>query len=41
MNEVIALFGTLNIHFTPEPGTLLLFGSGIAGIAMAARRRRK
>jgi hypothetical protein len=40
-NEVIALFGTLTVHFTPEPGTLLLFGSGIAALGVAARRRKQ
>jgi hypothetical protein len=39
-NEVIALFGTLMIHFTPEPGTLLLFGAGLAGLAVVSRRTR-
>jgi hypothetical protein len=38
-NPLIALFGILTIHFTPEPGTLLLFGSGIAALGVAARRR--
>jgi hypothetical protein len=37
--KVLPLFGTLRIHITPEPGTLLLFGSGIAALAIAARRR--
>jgi hypothetical protein len=28
------------IHFTPEPGTLLLFGAGLAGLAVVSRRTR-
>ena len=40
-NEVIALFGILTIHFTPEPGTLLLFGAGVAGLATFGQRRRR
>lgn len=39
-SEVLALFNSLTIHFTPEPGTLLLFGSGIAALGVAARRRK-
>jgi len=38
-NEVLALFGTLRIQFIPEPGTLLLLGSGVAGLALLGRRR--
>jgi hypothetical protein len=29
------------VTHTPEPVTMLLFGSGLAGIAARARRRRK
>jgi hypothetical protein len=34
------LFGILTIHFVPEPGTFLLFGSGVVGLAVFGRRRR-
>ena len=32
---------SLDFHVIPEPGTLLLLGSGIAGLAMLGRRARK
>jgi len=34
------LIGVLTLHFVPEPGTLLLLGSGVAGLALHARRKR-
>ena len=35
------LIGVLNLHFVPEPGSLLLLGSGVAGLALYGRRKRK
>jgi hypothetical protein len=34
-------FSILKIHFVPEPGTLLLIGSGIAGVVLLGRKRMK
>lgn len=38
-NDRISLFASLTIHFVPEPGILLLLGSGIAGLVMLGRHR--
>ncbi len=35
----IPIFSVLTLHFVPEPGTLVLFGMGIAGLGVAFRRR--
>lgn len=40
-NEVLALFGVLTLHFVPEPGAILLIGSGVAGLLLLGRRRMR
>ena len=40
-NEKLALFGTIRIHFVPEPGLVLLLGSGVVGLALLGRSRMK
>ncbi len=40
-NDILALMGTLTVHFVPEPGLLLLLGSGIAGLAVIGRHRNR
>ena len=40
-NLKIALFGFLTIHFIPEPGMLLLLGSGVAGLVLLGRHRMR
>jgi hypothetical protein len=35
------LIGVLNLHFVPEPGTLLLLGSGVTALALLGRRKLK
>jgi hypothetical protein len=37
--EKLSLFGTLRIHFVPEPGLLLLLGSGVVGLALLGRSK--
>jgi PEP-CTERM motif len=34
-------FGILTLHFVPEPGTLLLLGTGVAGLALVGRKRMR
>jgi hypothetical protein len=38
-SAVVPAFGILTLHFVPEPGTLLLLGSGIAGLVAFGRSR--
>jgi hypothetical protein len=38
---VLAAFGVLRLHFVPEPGTFLLFGSGVIALGLGARRRAR
>jgi hypothetical protein len=40
-NEKVGLFGRLTIHFIPEPGMLLLLGSGVAGLVLLGRHRMR
>jgi hypothetical protein len=40
-SEKIGSFVILVIHFIPEPGLLVLLGSGVAGLAMLGRRRAR
>jgi len=39
-SAVVPVFGVLDLHFIPEPGTLLLLGSGVAGLVMIGRSKR-
>jgi hypothetical protein len=35
----LASLAVLTVEFVPEPGTLLLFGMGLAGVAAVGRKR--
>jgi hypothetical protein len=40
-SAVVPVFGILDLKFVPEPGTLLLLGSGIAGLVLTGRKRAR
>jgi len=40
-NHKIGAITTLIIHFVPEPGMLLLLGSGVVGLALLGRNRMR
>jgi hypothetical protein len=40
-SAVVPAFATLTLHFVPEPGTLMLLGSGIAGLVAFGRSRAR
>ena len=40
-SEKIALFASIRVHFVPEPGLLLLIGSGVVGLAVIGRARMR
>jgi hypothetical protein len=39
-SAVVPVFAFMNLHFVPEPGTLVLLGSGIAGLVAFGRNSR-
>jgi hypothetical protein len=40
-SNYLTLEVTQTIHFTPEPGLMLLLGSGVAGLALLGRSRMR
>ena len=38
--QAFPIYSVLTLHFVPEPGTLALFGMGIAGVGIAGRWHR-
>jgi len=40
-SNFLAVFGILRLHFVPEPGMLLLIGSGVAGLVVIGRNRMR
>ena len=41
LGNKLPIFTSFTIHVLPEPGTLLLLGSGVLGLAFYGRRRTK
>jgi hypothetical protein len=39
-SAVVPVFAFIDLHFVPEPGTLLLLSSGIAGLVLFGRSRQ-
>ena len=40
-NNFLSVFGIIRLHFIPEPGLVLLLGSGIAGLVVLGRHRMR
>ena len=38
-NQKLSLFSTLTLHYVPEPGLILLIGSGVVGLGLLGRSR--
>jgi hypothetical protein len=40
-SKTLGILATLRVHFIPEPGLLLLIGSGVMGLAIMGRKRMR
>jgi hypothetical protein len=40
-NNFLPVFGVIRLHFIPEPGLILLLGSGVAGLVVIGRHRMR